>query len=290
VSDRAEGNASLDLESPIANHLSPAVALTIAGSDSSAGAGLQADLKTFSALGVFGLTAVTCVVAEVPGKVSRIDAVETGIVRDQIELLLDRFPVGAIKTGLLLSAQIVETVACVLDQCAGKIPLIVDPVMVATSGDALLQPAAVGACCARLFPHATLVTPNLAEAAVLLGRPVGNVDEMRAAGNELARKFGTRFLIKGGHLNSDWAIDLLCQGTGEKEFSAPFVPGVSTHGTGCTYSAAIAARLALGDPLEEAIARAKDFVTRAIREYFSWPASGGGIQALNHQPGCLPGR
>ncbi len=263
---------------------SPPVALTIAGSDCSAGAGLQADLKTFSALGVFGISAVTCVVAEVPGKVSRIDAVDTWNVREQIELLLGSFPIGAIKTGLLFSAEIVEAIATVLERRAGKIPLIVDPVMIATSGDALLQPAAVESYRARLFPRATLVTPNMAEAAALTGRPVRDLVEMKAAGNELAGRFGTRFLLKGGHLAGDQATDLLCDGTAVVEFSAPFVPGVSTHGTGCTYSAAIAARLAIGDPLEEAIARAKDFVSRAIREYFSWPKSLGEIQALNHGP------
>src|SRR5450432_3034096 len=165
--------------------------LTIAGSDCSAGAGLQGDLKTFSALGVFGVTAVTCVVAEVPGKVSRIDAVDARNVREQIELLLAHFPIGAIKTGLLFLPEIVETVATVLDRSAKKIPLIVDPVMIATSGDALLKPAAVECYCAQLFPHATLVTPNMAEAAALTGRPVRNLDEMHVAGNELTQKFGT---------------------------------------------------------------------------------------------------
>ncbi|MEO5754878.1 MAG: bifunctional hydroxymethylpyrimidine kinase/phosphomethylpyrimidine kinase, partial [Chthoniobacterales bacterium] len=246
--------------------------MTIAGSDCSAGAGLQADLKTFSALGVFGLTAVTCVVAEIPGKVARIDAVDPANVRDQIELLLANFPVGAIKTGLLLSPEIVELVATILERSAAGVPLVVDPVMIATSGDALLQPAAVETYRARLFPRATLVTPNMAEAAALTGKPVRNLDEMRVAGRELAEKFGTRFLVKGGHLGGhlggDSATDLLFGGTAELEFRAPFVVGVSTHGTGCTYSAAIAARLALGDELEEAIQRAKDFVSRAISQHF----------------------
>ena len=261
---------------------SPPVALTIAGSDCSAGAGLQADLKTFSALGVYGLTAVTCVVAEVPGKVSRIDPVDPRNVREQIELLLASFPIGAIKTGLLFSPEIVETVATVLERSAREIPLVVDPVMIATSGEALLQPAAVECYCARLFPRATLVTPNMAEAAALTGRPVRDRAEMRVAGNELAQKFGTRILLKGGHLSGAHATDLLFDGTAVAEFSAPFVPGVSTHGTGCTYSAAIAARLALGDSLEAAIAQAKEFVSRAIREYFSWTTSSGEVHALNH--------
>lgn len=258
------------------------VALTIAGSDCSTGAGLQADLKTFGALGVYGLTAVTCVVAEVPGKVSRIDGVDAASVRAQIELLLQSFPIGAIKTGLLYSAEIVETVAQVLERSAAGIPLVVDPVMVATSGDALLESAAIESYRARLFPRATLVTPNMAEAAVLTGRPVRDLEEMRRAGAELAREFRTRVLLKGGHLARGQATDLLCGGAKVAEFSAPFVAGVSTHGTGCTYSAAIAAGLARGDALEEAIARGKDFVSRAIREHFVWRSSSGEIHALNH--------
>ena len=280
MSDHSNGNANPNLESRVTNHLSPAVALTIAGSDCSAGAGLQADLKTFGALGVFGLTAVTCVVAEVPGRVSRIDPVDPRSVGEQIELLLAHFPVAAIKTGLLCSPEIVEMVAASLKQTAG-IPLIVDPVMVATSGDALLSPGAVETYCSRLFPEATLVTPNMAEAAALTGQPVRNLAEMRAAGAQLARKFGTRFLVKGGHLDGRNATDLLCNGTEDAEFSAPFVEEVSTHGTGCTYSAAITARLALGDELEGAIAWAKDFVSQAIREHFVWENWSGQIHSLD---------
>ena len=266
----------------MASHVSPAVALTVAGSDCSAGAGLQADLKTFGALGVFGVTAVTCVVAEVPGKVARIDAVDARNVREQMELLLASFPIRAIKTGLLFSAEVVEVVASILEKHRSKIPLVVDPVMVATSGDPLLRPNAIEFYQMRLFPLATLVTPNIPEAAALSGRPVREPGEMKSVGNELARKFATRILLKGGHLAGDAATDLLCDGTTVVEFSAPFVPGVSTHGTGCTYSAAIAARLALGDPLPKAIATAKEFVSRAIREYFSWQTSLGEIHALNH--------
>lgn len=265
----------------MAPHRQAPVALTIAGSDCSAGAGLQADLKTFGALGVFGLTAVTCVVAEVPGKVSRIDGVDPQNVREQIELCLTNFPVAAIKTGLLYSSEVVEIVAGLVERF-NRIPLVVDPVMIATSGDALLQPAAVETYRTRLFPRATLVTPNMAEAAALVGRPVGNLEEMRQAGEQLAREFGARFLIKGGHLRDGEATDLLFGGRAVAEFSAPYVADVSTHGTGCTYSAAIAARLALGDELEEAIARAKDFVSRTIGEHFAWPSSLGEIHALNH--------
>ncbi len=252
------------------------VALTIAGSDCSAGAGLQADLKTFTALGVYGLTAVTCVVAEVPGKVSRIEPVEARNVREQIELCLANFPVRAIKTGLLFSAEIVEIVAATLEKLAPDVPLVVDPVMVATSGDVLLQPEAIAFYRTRLFPRATLVTPNMAEAAALSGKPVRNLNEMREIGGQLSKQFGTTFLIKGGHLRGGRAIDLLVSQTEVREFEAPFVPGVATHGTGCTYSAAITAGLALGCSLEEAIGRGKEFVTRAIREHFAW----GKIHAL----------
>jgi hydroxymethylpyrimidine/phosphomethylpyrimidine kinase len=253
-----------------------ALALTIAGSDCSAGAGHQADLKTFSALGVYGLTAVTCVVAEVPGKVTRIDPVDSDNVREQIELCLADFPVGAIKTGLLCSAEIVELVAQIAEGAAAGIPLVIDPVMVATSGDVLLQPEAIELYRSRLFPRATLVTPNLAEAAVLAERQVGHLEQMHAAGADLTRKFGTRFLLKGGHLDGERAIDLLFDGAQVEEFAAPFVTGVSTHGTGCTYSAAITAGLARGDSIEDAIRRGKEFVGRAIREHHTW----GKIQAL----------
>lgn len=260
------------------------VALSIAGSDCSAGAGLQADLKTFSALGVYGLTAVTCVVAEVPGKVSRIQAVEPENLRAQIELTLANFPVAAVKSGLLFSPENVAIVAEIFEaRVAPKIPLVIDPVMVATSGDALLQSAAVETYRSRLFPLATLVTPNMSEAAALTNLPVRNVAEMRAAGEKLRREFGVPFLVKGGHLEGGRAIDLLFDEGEVTEFYAPYVVGVSTHGTGCTYSAAIAAGLAQGLPLREAIARAKEFVSRAIREHFSWASSLGEIHALNHQ-------
>src|SRR2546423_1435881 len=145
------------------------VALTIAGSDSSAGAGIQADLKTFSALGVYGLTAVTCVVAETPGKVSRIEPMTAEIVREQIEVLAKRFSISAIKTGLLYSAEIISTVARAIVDLARKIDIVIDPVMIATSGDQLLEPDAVEAYETELFPLATLITPNLDEAAKLLG-------------------------------------------------------------------------------------------------------------------------
>ena len=255
------------------------VALTIAGSDSSAGAGIQADLKTFSALGVYGVTAVTCVVAETPGRVSKIEPVSAALVREQIEVLLRNFPVAAIKTGLLFSAEIITQIAGAL-RGHRSIPLVIDPVMVATSGDALLQDDAIAEYERDLFPLATLLTPNLNEAARLLGKPSNDVTAMRDAGEILAKKYGVAVLLKGGHLAGDQAIDLLFLGGNVIEFSAPFSRGVATHGTGCTYSAAIAAGLAKGLSLEEAVRRAKEFVSAAIAQHFAWTD----IHALNHSP------
>ena len=269
---------------------SPPVALSIAGSDNSAGAGAQADLKTFTALGVYGVTAITCVVAEVPGHVSAIQPIDEEIVREQIRLSFAAYPVAAVKTGLLHSRKIIETVCDAIEEifarsAASRPPLVVDPVMVATSGDPLLNKDAVAVYTERLFKLATLVTPNLDEVRALLGRPVTTVDEMRIAGQELVAKFGTAFLLKGGHLRgSEAATDLLFTGAEIREFSAAFVPGVATHGTGCTYSAAITAGLAKGLPLPQAIAEAKPFVTRAIANHFAWQRDGAVTAALNHFP------
>lgn len=254
------------------------VALTIAGSDSSAGAGIQADLKTFGAFGVYGLTSVTCVVAETPGKVARIEPMRAQMVREQIEVVARSFPVRAIKTGLLCNADIVATVAKTIVDLARDVPVVVDPVMIATSGDQLLSPDAVAVCERELFPLARLITPNLDEAANLLGQAVQDRQSMERAARALAAKYKTNVLLKGGHLADDVALDLLCAGGNVREFTAPFVRQIATHGTGCTYSAAIAAGLARGDSLEMSILRAKEFVSRAIREHFAW----GQIHALNH--------
>ena len=262
------------------------IALTIAGSDCSAGAGIQADLKTFAALGVYGLTAVTCVVAEVPRKVSRIEPVTTRMVREQIEVLLKNFRIGAIKTGLLYSAEIVSAVAQTIQEGEKKearsIPFVVDPVMIATSGDNLLEPEAVEAYENNLFPLATLITPNLDEAALLLETKIDQ-KQIKSAAKALAKKYGVSILLKGGHLRGDNAIDLLFHNGELTEFSAPFVRGVATHGTGCTYSAAITAGLASGFSLERAIARAKKFVTESIRRRFHWTSKSGDVlDALRH--------
>ena len=266
---------------------SPPVALSIAGSDSSAGAGIQADLKTFSALGVYGLTAITCIVAEVPGKVSRIEAVSAGLVREQIAVLSRNFTIAAAKTGLLCSTEIVETVASALAHVsadlAKRFPLVIDPVIVATGGDPLLEPAAIEAYEKELLPLASLITPNLDEAERLLGTKIKDRQSMRRAGKELERKFGTAILLKGGHLSGDYAVDLLFTDGKIVEFSAPFVRGVATHGTGCTYSAAITAGLASGLSLQTAIKQAKEFVTNSIARHFRWTSrSGKNFDALTH--------
>ncbi len=261
-------------------NLSPAVALTIAGSDNSAGAGLQADLKTWGALGVYGLTAVTCVVAEVPGKVSRIQAMEPEMVAEQVRLCLEAFPVGVVKTGMLFSRAIIEAVARALP--VDGPPLVVDPVRVASSGDALLEPEAVAAYGELLFPRAALVTPNRDEARVLWGREIPDLATMRTAAGELRERWGCDVLLKGGHFRTAEAVDVLVTKEGVLELGAPFIAGVETHGTGCTYAAAIAAGLAEGLPLVETVRRAKEFVSAAIGEHFRWRRGAGVTDALNH--------
>lgn len=253
------------------------IVLTIAGSDNSAGAGAQADLKTISALGGYGLTAITCVVAEVPGKVSAIQPITPEIVAEQIRLSFEAFPVAAVKTGMLYSRAIIETVLSSLE--AVTCPLVVDPVMIATSGDPLLCNDAIALYQERLLPRATVATPNLDEARVLLGAPISDLAAMHAAGPALVQKYGCAFLLKGGHLKGDAATDVLFLRNGSvHEFTSPFVPGVSTHGTGCTTSAAIATGLARGLDLPQAVAEAKQFVSRAITNFLRW----GQTDALHH--------
>ena len=262
------------------------VALTIAGSDSSAGAGIQADLKTFSALGVYGLTAITCVVAETPGRVLRIEPINPEVVYEQVAVLARNFPIAAAKTGLLCSGEIVEAVARGIDllrKIDNRIPVVVDPVTVATSGDMLLSPEAMEIYERELFPIVTLLTPNLEEAGKLIGEPIRDLETMRKAGKQLQQKYQVSILLKGGHLAGDDAVDLLFASDKISEFSAPFVRGVATHGTGCTYSAAITAALASGLSLEAAVRRAKEFVTASIAKRLRWKSkSGENIDALNH--------
>jgi len=227
------------------------------------------------------------VVAETPGKVSRIEPVNTEIVREQIAVLSRNFPIAAAKTGLLHSAEIVEAVArAVVDLSANsakRFPLVVDPVIVATSGDQLLEAKAIELYEKELFPLATVLTPNLDEAEKLMGDPIRDLKGMRRAGRKMQKKYGVSILLKGGHLTGNNAVDLLSAGDKISEFSAPFVHGVATHGTGCTYSAAITAGLASGVSLKDAIRRAKEFVTASIARRFRWTSSSGKqLDALNH--------
>jgi hydroxymethylpyrimidine/phosphomethylpyrimidine kinase len=253
----------------------PPVVLTIAGSDSSCGAGAQADLKTFGALGCHGLTAITCIVAEVPGSVRSIQPVSPAIVRDQLQVLLATYPVAAIKTGMLFSTAIIRTVGDVLAGLRKCPPLVVDPVMVASSGDPLLKEwiGTIAAYEKHLFPMATLITPNLDELGILTGLEARSLAEMRSAGKRLTAATGAAALLKGGHLRSRTATDLLLlPDWTEYEYSVPFVRvrGLKTHGTGCTYSAAIVAGLAHGLELSKAVGGAKKFITRAITQSMRW--------------------
>lgn len=263
----------------------PPVVLTIAGSDNSAGAGVQTDLRTISVLGGYGLTAVTCVVAEVPGKVAGIQAVRPELLAQQIRLCFEAFPVAAVKTGMLYSKALIQVVADELARAGKrkKIPLVIDPVMVASSGDVLLQPGAVRAYWKDLFPLARVLTPNLDELSFLTGRKCGTEAELLEAARELGERTGVAILAKGGHLRGGKkaeAVDVLCDGEDIREFRAPYFAGRETHGTGCTYSAALATALACGLDLPRAVVRAKELITRAIGGQYFWRGPGFATRAL----------
>jgi hydroxymethylpyrimidine/phosphomethylpyrimidine kinase len=241
-------------------------ALTIAGSDSGGGAGIQADLKTFASLGVHGTSAITCITAQNPKRVLGIQACRPGIVRQQIEAVFAELPPAAVKTGMLYSAEIIHAVARFF-QRGNRPPLIVDPVMVSTSGARLLKPAAIACLRHELLPLAEVITPNLPEAEVLVDRRLRSVEDLRWAAKEIHRRFGCAALVKGGHLgNTKEAADIFFDGKDEWLLTALFIRGVNTHGTGCTYSAAIAGYRARGCPLRQAVALAKEYVTRAIAQ------------------------
>jgi len=242
------------------------VALTIAGSDSGGGAGIQADLKTFASLGVHGTSAITCVTAQNPKCVLGIQACRPEIVRQQIEAVFSEFPPAAVKTGMLYSAEIIRVVAAFLGR-RRQAPLIVDPVMISTSGSRLLKPSAIRSLMSGVLPLAALVTPNLAEAEVLVGREIRSVEDMRRAAKEIHGRFGCAALVKGGHLrNMREAVDVLFDGCEEWLLTAPFIKGVSTHGTGCTYSAAVTGYLARGCGLVRAVTRAKEYISQAVAQ------------------------
>ncbi len=243
-----------------------AIALTIAGSDSSGGAGIQADLKTFSAFGVYGASVITALTAQNTLGVQGIETVPAAFVAEQLRSVLTDLDVGAVKTGMLANAEIVTVVASALRSDTAR-PLVVDPVMVATSGDVLLAPEAVKAIKRDLLPLATLVTPNLPEAAILLGsQQARNEEEMVAQGKALLGATGCHaVLIKGGHGVGADATDILVGKAGVERFVRPRVATPHSHGTGCTLSAAIAALLSQGVALPEAVDRAKTYVWEGLR-------------------------
>jgi hydroxymethylpyrimidine/phosphomethylpyrimidine kinase len=240
------------------------VALTIAGSDSGGEAGLQADLRTFAALKVHGACVITCVTAQNRQSVARLEPCSTRMVRAQLEAVAAGCPPSAAKTGMLFSAAIVREVAAFFKRtCA--LPLVVDPVIISTSGRRLLQAAGVAALKRELLPLAALVTPNVLEAEVLTGQKITSPQDQRTAAVTIHRKFGCAALVKGGHLaGTTEAVDFLCSDDGEWMFSAPRACGAALHGTGCAYSAAITAWLARGRSLQAAVRLAKDHITRAI--------------------------
>ncbi|HEX6209254.1 MAG TPA: bifunctional hydroxymethylpyrimidine kinase/phosphomethylpyrimidine kinase [Methylomirabilota bacterium] len=252
-------------------------ALTVAGSDSGGGAGIQADLKTFSAFQVFGMSVLTAVTAQNSVGVTGVHNLPPEFVVQQLDAVLDDFGADAVKIGMLSTAPIIRAVA---DRLAARGPgrIVLDPVMVSKSGAPLLQPDARAALIEAVLPLAEVVTPNLHEAAVLADIPVGTQADMEEAARRIHRQGPRHVLVKGGHLK-DSATDILYDGRGFTRFEAPRLDSHNTHGTGCTYSAAIAAGLAQGSPLASAIGRAKAYVTAAIRAGF---APGRGVGVLRH--------
>lgn len=255
--------------------------LSIAGSDSGGGAGIQADLKTFSALGCFGMTAITAITAQNTQGVRAIHGVPPEVLRAQIDAVVEDIGVDAVKIGMLATPDIVRVVADAIARHA--LPhVVLDPVMVATSGDALIEHVTIAALVRELFPLAQVITPNLDEAALLLGRPIDTVDALERAADELLALGARAVLLKGGHLSGDWVVDLLALPGGEHHRleSARIVTN-NGHGTGCTLSSAIAAHLALGEPLVQAVRGARSYILGAI-EAGAAVVTGHGHGPLNH--------
>lgn len=252
-------------------------ALTVAGSDSGGGAGIQADLKTFSAYRVFGMSVLTAITAQNSVGVQDVVTLPPAFVAAQLESVLSDFGADAAKCGMLATAGIVRAVAAKLKEHRVEM-LVVDPLMIATSGDPLLQPDAREVLIGELLPLALVVTPNLHEAGALAEMAVSTREDMEEAARRIAKLGPRHVLVKGGHLTGE-AVDLLFNGREFTAFSAPRIDSANTHGTGCTFSAAIAAGLARGRPLPEAVRDAKAYVTRAIREGFT---PGKGVGVLRH--------
>lgn len=253
-------------------------ALTIAGSDSGGGAGIQADLKTFQALGCYGMSVITSVTAQNTLGVTGIHDIPPNIVAQQLEAVLSDLGADAAKTGMLSNPAIVHAVAEVLDKYPVE-KLVIDPVMISKSGHTLLQPSARVVLIKLLFPKAYLITPNAPEAELLAGGELRNEDDLRRAGDKLLTLGPRHVLMKGGHLDSEEAVDWLHDGAGWRRFSAPRIDTRHTHGTGCTFAAAITAGLARGWALGDAVGTAKRYLTEAIRHA---PGLGGGHGPLAH--------
>ncbi len=239
-------------------------ALTIAGSDSSGGAGIQADLKTFQAHGVFGMTAITAVTVQNTQKVYDIQEISPDIVKGQILCLFDDIAIHAVKIGMVSAIALIEAIAEALRQVE-RPPVVLDPVMISKSGYALLKEEAQQALVATLFPLAEVVTPNIFEAERLVGHAIGSVDDMQTAAREILDLGARKVVVKGGHLGDTQATDVLYDGQTFRELTSPRFDTPNTHGTGCTFSSAIAANLALGHPFFDAVANAKTYISGAIR-------------------------
>lgn len=244
----------------------PPVALTIAGSDSGGGAGIQVDLKAFAANGAYGTSAISCLTAQNPDGVSEVFPIPPDLVIEQARQVDRFYPIRSIKTGMLYSREIIIAIAGFLEEKNGNCPIVVDPVMVATSGAILLDPNAIAELRESVLPHATLITPNLDEAAVFLGeRP--ETDTLAEAAVAIARDFETAVLLKGGHLLGNIVWDVLATPDANiTEWKDDRIENVDTHGSGCTLASAIAARLALGEPLERAVAIARDYLRNGLLE------------------------
>ena len=253
--------------------------LIVAGSDSGGGAGIQADIKAVTMQGAFAATAVTALTAQNTLGVFGVLPVPPDFVRQQIEVVLDDIGADAIKTGMLHDSAVIKTVAAALEERAAAIPLVVDPVMVAKGGAPLIEPDAIEALKTRLVARAAVVTPNLPEAEVLLGRKIGSPGEMREAARALLGLGCRAALLKGGHLPGDIVFDVLASGPAMRVWQSPRIDTRHTHGTGCTLASAIAAGLAQGRDVESAIDRARDYVQRAIA---AAPGLGRGHGPLDH--------
>jgi hydroxymethylpyrimidine/phosphomethylpyrimidine kinase len=256
------------------------VVLTIAGSDSGAGAGIQADLKTFAALGVYGVSVVTAITAQNTVGVRAVQEIDPEVIAAQLDAVAEDFSIAALKTGMLSSAAIVETVAAGLRRHALH-PLVVDPVMVAKSGDRLLRQDAVDTLRRRLLPLAYVVTPNIPEAEVLTGLTIRAHADRVAAGRAIMELGANAVVIKGGHSDEDPIVDLLVDREGVHEFRAARIATRSTHGTGCTFSSAIAAGLGRGEDLATAVGEARAYLSSALAQA---PGLGHGHGPLNHFP------